>query len=524
VGWGDRNDIAESLDGAMRTAGLSRSEPLSRISHRMPIKGPFNVPADELEATAHERRAGLLRVLASIPSAGGVIDFYVFHICDGSLAKVKEEVIRLLGAPDSEVGALLAWSDGLKVRLVASQSGPLGQRLPYYELSQERKDGLTKRQQEALRKAGQKLSNDKSAEAMREHVARTRGGRTGVACAILEMAASLQNEGTRDPYALGRQQLAKQRILPQVVLVDNEAPEKKYRSAVRDCLRMLGVLPAFEDRLPLLPAAFTIIQRNDETVDGGTIKSQAFPLAARVRKDGVVECALPDESGAPVWMPYALAALRVFAGEYGRYSRNRANENLAKFGAFFTTVLEQIDAQAAGGQGGALVLVDADTTANRIQTLENGHVAFDRLQIGSRIVTPANLPRTRIVRVCANAAKLPSYMQTEGQWPQGLFKRESASRTAYGVKKKPPSAKTVSRMSTVSRHLAPGDNRAADNKVRRIAALDELCDIFQQDGDEPASLLMIAHRLRSVHTQFDEDTSLPFPLHELRLLADAVTS
>jgi len=40
-------------------------------------------------------------------------------------------------------------------------------------------------------------------------------------------------------------------------------PEEKYRSAVRDCLRMLGVVPAFEDRMPSLPAAFTIVQRND---------------------------------------------------------------------------------------------------------------------------------------------------------------------------------------------------------------------------------------------------------------------
>lgn len=136
VGWGDRNDIAESLDGPMRTAGLSRSAPLSRISHRMPIRGPFNVPADDLDATAPERRVGLLRALASIGNAGGEVDFYLFHIRDGSPAKVRQEMVRLLGVPHYEDGALLGWSDGLKVRLVAAQSGPLGQRLPYYELPQ----------------------------------------------------------------------------------------------------------------------------------------------------------------------------------------------------------------------------------------------------------------------------------------------------------------------------------------------------------------------------------------------------
>jgi hypothetical protein len=93
-------------------------------------------------------------------------------------------------------------------------------------------------------------------------------------------------------------------VLPQVLLVDDEAPEEKYRSAVRDWLRMLGVLPVFERRLPLLSTAFTVIQRNDEVVGGGSIKGQAFPLGVRVREGGAVECALPDESGAPNWMPY----------------------------------------------------------------------------------------------------------------------------------------------------------------------------------------------------------------------------
>jgi hypothetical protein len=106
----------------------------------------------------------------------------------------------------------------------------------------------------------------------------------------------------------------------------------------------------------------------------------------------------------------------------------------------------------------------------------------------------------------------------------GTVRMGSAVRTAYGVKKKPRSAKTASYASTISRHLPSGDNRLADHKPRRIAALDEICAIFKQPDDEDVSLLMMAHRLRSVHAQFDDDTSLPFPLHELRLLGEAVTS
>src|SRR5262249_17511493 len=149
VGWGDRKDIAESLDAPMRAAGFLRSEPMTRISHRMPIKGPFNVPTRDLEATAHERRAGLLGTLTSIGNARGELDFYVFHLRDGSPAKIRQELIRLLGAPNREDGPILAWSDGLKLRLVAAQSGPLAQSLLYHELPEDRKSGLTKAQQEA---------------------------------------------------------------------------------------------------------------------------------------------------------------------------------------------------------------------------------------------------------------------------------------------------------------------------------------------------------------------------------------
>jgi hypothetical protein len=519
VGWNDRNDIAESLDAPMEAAGLTRAEPMTRIKRQLRVNGPFNVPGAKLEVTAPQRRAGLLNTLSSIGNPDGEVDFVVFHMREGSPDRVKTEVKRLLGAPNQEDDALLTWSDGLKVRLIAAPSGPLGQMLEYHELPEGRKDGLTQRQQDELRKAGQRQSDLKASIAMRDHVLQVRAGRMGVACAILEMASSVKGTGSRDPYALARQNLARQRVLPQVVLVDDEAPEEKYRSAVRDWFRMLGVLPAFEQRLPLLPAAFTVIQRNDEVIGGGLIKGQAFPLGVRVREGGTVECALPDESGVPNWMPYALAALRIYSGDYGKFARNRTEENLGKFGLFFTTALEQIDRL-----GASLVILDMDTVANKIPALNNGNLAFDRLQIGNQSLAPEDFPNTRIIRVCANTAKLPCYMQTEGIWPQGLFNWASANRTAYGVKKKPPTAKTVSYASKISRHLPPGDNRAADSKPRRIAALDEICVIFKQPGDDAVSLLMMSHRLRSVHAQVDNDTSLPFPLHELRLLGDAVTS
>jgi hypothetical protein len=134
------------------------------------------------------------------------------------------------------------------------------------------------------------------------------------------------------------------------------------------------------------------------------------------------------------------------------------------------------------------------------------------------------LPNTRIVRICADTTKLPCYFQSGAQWPSGLFEWGNAARTAYGVKQKPVSAKNTSRFSLLSRHLPTGDTRSRDKEPRRMAALDEMCVVFKQPSDDPTDLLMTVHRLRGLHTQFDDDTSLPFPLHELRLLGRAVTS
>jgi hypothetical protein len=307
-------------------------------------------------------------------------------------------------------------------------------------------------------------------------------------------------------------------VLPQVVLVDDEAPQEKYHAAVRDVVRMLGVLPVFEEKLPMAVAALTVIQRNDEKIGGGRIETQAFPLAARVR-EGIVECAIPDESGQPEWMPYAHAALRIFSGAYGRFARNRTNENQRKFDVFFSAALDQIDRA-----GPSLVLADMDTVAARLPTLRNGNLVFDALSVGSRTLSPKQLPNIRLVRTCGDTSKLPCYFQTDATWPAGLFAWGDAGRTAYGLKKKPASAKSIGYLSLVSRHLPAGDNRSRDDKPRRIAALDEICVVFKQPDDDAVDLMMLAHRLRGVHAQYDDDTRLPFPLHELRLLAGAVTS
>jgi hypothetical protein len=65
---------------------------------------------------------------------------------------------------------------------------------------------------------------------------------------------------------------------------------------------------------------------------------------------------------------------------------------------------------------------------------------------------------------------------------------------------------------------------AMDNKPRKVASVDEVCVALCQEGDDLSELRLLAHRLRSVHAQYDDDTVSPFPLHELLLLGKAVTA
>jgi hypothetical protein len=116
----------------------------------------------------------------------------------------------------------------------------------------------------------------------------------------------------------------------------------KYGSAFSDCLRMLGVLPVEDLPQDLQPAALTVIQKNADIVAGQQRLGHAFPLAART-KEGRLECALPDETGAPQWAAYAVAVLRILKGDYGKFGRGRQEENLAKFETFFTMAMEDIN-------------------------------------------------------------------------------------------------------------------------------------------------------------------------------------
>ena len=514
VGWHDRMDISQELDRLLAPLGLDRVPPLSRYTRRFFLRSPFGYDGQHTE-----RREALCKTLAQLGQSGTPLDIFVFHLSDNAVAQVAHELITYLGEPSEQQDNILFWDNRrLAIRIRHALPGPLAAQLADARLTQEEKTGLSRASIDALEKKRRREFAQDARQKMVSHLQQIRGeAAQTVACAILEMSAALRDTPATDPYVLARQELARHRILPQVVLIDAETPNDKYRMAVRDCLRMLGVVPVPDKELGFAPAAITVVQLNEKS--GGPVKRNGltFPLAARVRQ-GVFECALPSE-GRPHWLPYAEATLRVLTGQFDTYDRSSTHESLHAYAAFFAAALEQID-----HHGPSLVVVEPTTLAHKLPALHNANLTFDRLTIGTRTFTPDQLPNTRIVRLSQELGqKQTHYHEGSSKEVSGFFTWGSAQRTFYASKPSALSLKTVKVNATVSRHSI-NVTEQREEALRKITPTDELCVMFCQPNDEPAALAQLAHKLRKTHVQYDDSTCISFPLHELRLLGLSATA
>lgn len=213
----------------------------------------------------------------------------------------------------------------------------------------------------------------------------------------------------------------------------------------------------------------------------------------------------------------------MMSGGHRRFDRGRGQENQARFAAFCRRALQDVE-----NHGGGLVLVDAVTGRQRLTGMSNGGLAFDRLDVsGSKMpILPEDLPRTRIARITHQDTKLPSYLhEKDAGWISGLFAWDDSTRTAFGLKPKPPSNNKPKAIAMISRHAGPGANeaRAREDQNRQFAVIDETCAFFIQPGDDPWAVLHRVQALRGFHAHYGYHTSLPYPLHELSLLKNAGT-
>lgn len=513
VGWLDRMDIASSLDPLLAAMGLQRVKPLTRVKRALVLAKPFGDMGPRAE-----RRKALAQTLTHLGRTAPHLDVFVFHQLEATPGVISDAITQFLGEPAERVGFWLRWPDEeLTIRLIPSVAGPLSEQLPPVELTADEQRGLTSAQIGQLRRLKEQARNQTQQAAMAAHILQVRASTTGIGCAILEMHAALQNHAWTDPYGLAKRELARQHLLGQVVLIADETPVDKYRMAFRDCLRMVGVVPANAVPQHLAPAALTVLQLNEDVVSGTNRASTAFPLAARINQ-GRLECGVPTPSGDPEWLPYARACLRLAQGDFSPFGRSHDDHTRAKYGAFFAAALEQI-----ANRGPCLVMVEEGSVAHKWPGVQNAHLTFDNLTAGTRTFTPAQAPNLRVIRTSLSAQRLPPhYHEQTNKEVSGFFSWDGAHRTFYGLKVAPRTAQNIKINAVISRHGA-GDNKPKDAAVRQLPQLDEICVAFCQPGDDPAALGLLTHRLRQTHVQFSDDTNLPFPLHELRLLGRSVT-
>ena len=527
----DRLVLAEAVERAVLPLGLERLPPIQRCKKKRGTKPDAAFSGeDEVDMTA--RRAALARALRTVneqPDGDtAVLDLFMFGRREAAASDLRTAVAEVLGQPEAE-GDILRWADGLEVRLHAHPAGPLSDGLHPWEdpTDEDRRRFPADSQWKAERARRQNEANTAARGRMEDWVRRCRGSVQGICCAVLEIPEEFRDK-YEDPFVRAKQVLAEGRFLPQVVLVKETAkagPDTsvghRFYSAFSDLLRSLGVVPMGGDG-PRDLAALTVAQVNTSMQAGVRVQSQAVPLAAQVR-DGVLWAALPDTNGLPEWRPYPEVYLTMTGGGHARFDRGRRPENQARFASFWQQALRDIS-----NAGGALVLMDAASGRQWMTGTGNGKLAFDRLEIGggNTPLLPSDLPGVRVARVTSNDSKLPSYFHDENAgWVSGIFALPGSTRTAFGLKQKPQTNKLPKAFLTTSRHHDPDGGAPAvrEDTERKFASIDETCAFFVQEGDDPMAIVQRVNGLRGVHAQYGDHTSLPYPLHELALLKNAIT-
>lgn len=515
VGWLDRAMLVDVLDSRLASAGFERAAPMTRHRGRQPIERPFARRKEPSPDDQKACREAVVKAVAAMGNANNTLELLVLHTRDETPRRVCDAIVKILGAPAQENDGVLAWDDCLRLVIVGAPAQDFALALPDGTLSDEERERFTQQQIGRVLGERRQQEQERVADLMTAHVrsVRTRPGEIG--CAILEMPATLRNKPSLDPYPVARNRLARERVLPQVLLVDEI--EDKYESAVRDLVRMLGVFPTSD--FYLAPAAITILQRNEEWRGGRRQSPVALAVAGQVR-DGLLQCALPDgEIAEPQWMTYPDAMLRIMSGAHDGLDRGRSPENRVRHEHFFVRALESIDSQ-----GPTVVLIDSSKVRIQLEAFRNGGLHFDQVKLGTRTLTPTDLPNTRIVRLGLDPSEQPFHFhRSETKWPSGVFCWEGQTRTAYGIKAKPQTVQGKMLQATqLSRHEEDGTNK--ERAWPRVhASLDEMCVMFQPDSDDAWQTATLVDRLRQVHAQYDSSTRAPFPLHELQLLAKGFT-
>ncbi len=480
--------------------------------------------------------ASALRNAVAIAAADMPGGFRLAHFVNGYKDEdsAKGALLELFGEPKQatpidSTSVEIKYEDDFQFIYQKIEAGSLADKVPKIDetaLAQVPVENKSKRW--SIKQHLQKEAAEAARKNIKNHVSQFTPATDSLWAALVEMPKFLQEEPARDPFLLNYAVLAEQGAVTQTKLTDLddvaiETDEKAikvkrliYENAICDLLRSAGVSPLVSDQVRL--AGWWILARNDRSFDKrpGELDGLTTPLYADCINGQLRVCILNEDERVE-WLSYSQALILI---------AQRKVFDLSKIKNFSEQVtrVEQFFAAATPNDGIPTVIFSEATNIRRfIKGLSNDALQFNTLNLGG--VGGATAQRAMqsgkaisLIRITNEARKSPCYWVSERK--QGVAKgffQEQGAENVFWLNRGLTDAlqQGHSWANTISRHEEAHSKKFAH---RRFPSLSEVAVILKGEGMEADQLASITRKAMQFHLATDEETLLPFPLHELYVI------
>lgn len=521
----ERESYLRFLDQQLLNAGFRRIQFNAQRSPQTRLLRAVNTPEQLRTAVTH--------ATGSLDYGGGL---RVAHFVDGDASSgfVKEALAALFGKPVSAAvhgsRTRLRYEDGFSLDWHQVSAGPMAEKVPAIdeeELSELKASGNWAMYGAAVRDLWHKAGMG-AAKLISAHVETARVSDGASWAALVEIPDHRGEDARRDPFLLNYAALARHGAVAQTKLVSivedgNEEDVERHKkvqcltfeNALRDLLRSAGVSPVFSDALRL--AGWWMLNRNDKRFDKrpGELDGLVTPLYAECLRGQLRVCVLNTREE-PEWLDYAEALRRVVL---------RQVFDLSKLGQAEQSVrAEQFFAGATPADGVPTVVFAEATNIRRfVKGLGNEGLEFDSIRLGAiggaaalRTITSGG--DVSVVRITNETTKAPCYFVGGRKlgYSKGLF-QEIGSKNVFWLNRGLSTALHLGHQwaNIVSRQ---GEAHTKKFAHRRFPSLGEVAVVVKGKDMKANQLAGITRKAMHLHLATDEETLLPFPLHELSKL------
>lgn len=538
IGMQDRKDYFDFVHAALSPAGF---EPVElgrrRYSRRVNLE-----PLLQSDEPTVELQKAILSEVRRLNNSD-TLNLAVLSPRLNSEIVFENALESILGTPLSNEEGNWSYACGLRVAFHHVLAGPFATRLedPKKALKDLPSDLRYQKRIQIEREAARDEGRKRAQELQTYLANHFQKPADDVWLAIVEMDEKLKEEPLRDPYQLVYTALASSNFLPQVVLYNadtiasggtDEDDESSYAykvpASLRDLLRSLGV-PFVRPESAYGDGALQGWWVVNLNADSGTPQPGArserlvVPIAVDF-KDGALSACVPNRHGARSWKPYARVVLDLLSGNIEDIGKLRPDQVRTYVSQFFASITTDQSEQR-------VTFSDANNLRQFVNGISNGGLNFGKLDLGA-IGSAAPLSRltdagsTSFIRLTTDPDKSPSYwvsVNTSGI-TQGLFAEPGSERTFWISRGLPVALqKSASVRNANKQSRYAGTEQARPNlKARRFPSLTEVCVVVQAHNRTADELVALTRKAMTCHATTDESTILPFPLHEARLLAEAL--